>query len=153
MTSRRRFPTRKKHGMQINHAHINGHHIRYGVRPGDPDRMPLLILNGLGANIELAKPFVDALSGPSIVIFDIPGVGGSPTPSWPYRPSSVARLAAALLDHLGHARADVLGVSWGGVIAQQFAFQHASRCRRLVLAATTMGALMIPGSPSVLVKM
>lgn len=139
--------------MQIDHVRIQGHDIRYGVRPGDPERVPLLILNGLGANIELAKPFVDALPGPSIAIFDVPGVGGSPTPPWPYRPSSVARLAAELLDHLGYARADVLGVSWGGIIAQQFALQHASRCRRLVLAATAMGAIMIPGKPSVLLKM
>src|SRR4051794_12241376 len=153
MTTRRRSPMHRKHDMQINHAQIDGHSVRYGHRLGDPERVPLLILNGLGANIELARPFIEALSGPSIVIFDVPGVGGSPTPTWPYRPSSVARLAAALLDHLGYARADVLGVSWGGLVAQQFAFQHPSRCRRLVLAATTTGALMVPGSLSVLVKM
>jgi poly(3-hydroxyalkanoate) depolymerase len=47
----------------------------------------------------------------------------------------------------------VLGVSWGGAIAQQFAFQHAARCRRLVLAATSPGALMVPAHPSVLMKM
>ena len=47
----------------------------------------------------------------------------------------------------------MLGVSWGGAIAQQFAFQHPTRCRRLVLAATATGALMVPGRPSVLVKL
>ncbi|HEY2907113.1 MAG TPA: poly(3-hydroxyalkanoate) depolymerase [Vicinamibacterales bacterium] len=139
--------------MQIDHARIAGHWIRYGVRKGDSARAPLLIFNGLGANIELALPFIDALPGPSIVIFDVPGVGGSPAPPSPYRPASVARLAAALLDHLGYGQTDVLGVSWGGAIAQQFAFQHRSRCRRLVLAATAPGALMVPGHPSVLLKM
>ena len=139
--------------MRIEHAHIHGHRIRYGLRLGDPERVPLLILNGLGANIELAEPFIHALTGPTVAIFDVPGVGGSPTPPSPYRPSGVARLAEGFLDHLGYARADVLGVSWGGAIAQQFAFQHASRCRRLVLAATAAGALMVPGSPSVLMKM
>ena len=139
--------------MKIAYAHLRGHHIRYAVRSGDPQRVPLLILNGLGANIELAQPFIDALSGPSIAIFDVPGVGGSPTPPSPYRPWGIARLAAALLDHLGYARADVLGVSWGGAIAQQFAFQYPARCRRLVLAATATGALMIPATPSVLMKM
>ena len=139
--------------MRIDHARVAGHRIRYAIRSGDRERVPLLILNGLGANIELAKPFIDALIGPAIVIFDVPGVGGSPAPPSPYRPSAVARLAAELLDQLGYARADVLGVSWGGAIAQQFAFQYPSRCRRLVLAATATGALMVPASPSVLLKM
>ena len=83
----------------------------------------------------------------------MPGVGGSPTPPSPYRPAGIARIAAGLLDHLGHAEADVLGVSWGGAIAQQFAFQYPSRCRRLVLAATAPGALMVPGHPSALLKL
>jgi poly(3-hydroxyalkanoate) depolymerase len=139
--------------MRIEHTSIRGHRIRHGVRPGDRARTPLLILNGLGANIELAQPFIDALAGPTIAIFDVPGVGGSPTPRLPYRPSSVARLAKGLLDHLGFDEADVLGVSWGGAIAQQFAMQHAERCRRLVLAATAPGAFMVPGHPSVLLKM
>jgi poly(3-hydroxyalkanoate) depolymerase len=139
--------------MRIAHADVLGHRIRYGLRAGARNRGSLLILNGLGANIELAQPFIDALPGPTIVIFDVPGVGGSPTPSLPYRPSTVARLAACLLDHLGIDKVDLLGVSWGGVIAQQFAVQYASRCRRLVLAATAAGALMVPGNPTVLLKM
>jgi poly(3-hydroxyalkanoate) depolymerase len=44
-------------------------------------------------------------------------------------------------------------VSWGGALAQQFAFQEATRCRRLVLAATSPGHLMVPGRPTVLLKM
>jgi poly(3-hydroxyalkanoate) depolymerase len=87
------------------------------------------------------------------IIFDVPGVGGSPPPSSPYRPSSIARLAAQLLIRLGHKRADIGGVSWGGGMAQQFAHQNYDMCRRLVLAATSPGALMIPGSPRVLWKM
>jgi poly(3-hydroxyalkanoate) depolymerase len=139
--------------MRTDHARIHGRRIRYGVRLGDSTRPPLLILNGLGANIELAEPFVDALRGPSILTFDVPGVGESPAPLSPYRPAAIARLALGLLDHLGYAEADVLGVSWGGVIAQQFAIQYPSQCRRLVLAATSVGALMVPGNPSAVLKM
>ena len=139
--------------MQIDQLDIQGRRIRYAVRRGSPARTPLLFLNGLGANIELAQPFIDALAEPTVVIFDVPGVGGSPTPAMPYRPSTIARLAARLLDHLGFDEVDVLGVSWGGVIAQQFALQHARRCRRLVLAATAPGLVMVPGRPSVLLKM
>jgi poly(3-hydroxyalkanoate) depolymerase len=146
-------PARSRRLLRIDYARIGGHSVRYAVRPGDPDRTPLLFLNGLGANIELALPFIDALATPTVAIFDVPGVGGSPTPPSPYRPSSIAKLAAALLDHLSLREADVLGVSWGGAIAQQFAFQHRSRCRRLILAATAPGALMVPAHPSVLIKM
>lgn len=136
--------------MRIDHARIDDRSIRYGIRSGDPSRPPLLLLNGLGANIELVQPFVDALRGPTVVTFDAPGVGGSPAPLSPYRPAGVARLAARLLEHLGYHQADVLGVSWGGAIAQQFAFQYPARCRRLVLAATAPGVTMIPGSVSAL---
>jgi poly(3-hydroxyalkanoate) depolymerase len=139
--------------MRIARARLGRHDIRYGIRAGDTSRTPLLLLNGLGANIELAQPFIDALPGPDIVIFDVPGVGGSPTPFLPYRPATIANIAADLLDHLGHEVADVLGISWGGAIAQDFAMRHPARCRRLVLVATAPGALMVPGNPRVLLKM
>jgi poly(3-hydroxyalkanoate) depolymerase len=139
--------------MRIAHTRIGGQRIRYGVRAGDRKRPPLLLLNGLGANIELAQPFIDALPRRTTIIFDVPGVGGSPAPRMPYRPATVAHLATELLDHLDHDTVDVLGVSWGGAIAQQLAFRHHARCRRLVLAATTPGAVMVPANPSVLVHM
>jgi pimeloyl-ACP methyl ester carboxylesterase len=87
------------------------------------------------------------------IIFDVPGVGGSPRPLLPYRPSTLARLAAGLVAELGYAEIDVAGVSWGGGIAQQFAHQYPKLCRRLVLAATAPGFTMVPASPSVLWKM
>jgi poly(3-hydroxyalkanoate) depolymerase len=127
--------------------------LRVGVRRSETAHPPLLIFNGIGANIELVEPFLAALDGRETIVFDAPGVGGSPAPWMPYRPSTLARMSARLLDHLGHPQVDVLGVSWGGAPAQQFAFQEAKRCRRLVLAATSPGHLMIPGRPSVLLKL
>ncbi len=127
--------------------------LRVGVRRGEKARPALLLFNGIGANIELVEPFLDALEGPEAIIFDVPGVGGSPAPRLPYRPWTLARLSARLLDQLGHDQVDVLGVSWGGALAQQFAFQQAKRCRRLVLAATSPGHLMVPGKLTVLLKM
>jgi poly(3-hydroxyalkanoate) depolymerase len=138
--------------MQIRLHDVGGQTLRVGVRRGDEARPPLLLFNGIGANIELVEPFLDALDGQPAIVFDVPGVGGSPPPRLPYRPSTIARLAAQLLDQLGRQQVDVLGVSWGGALAQQFAFQHRRRCRRLVLAATSPGHLMVPGRPSVLLK-
>jgi len=139
--------------LQIGLYDVGGQSLRVGVRRGDKRRRPLLLFNGIGANIELLEPFLDAFKGPEAIVFDVPGVGGSPTPRLPYRPSTLAKLSARLLDQLGHQQVDVLGVSWGGTLAQQFAFQKADRCRRLVLAATSPGHLMVPGKPSVLLKM
>jgi poly(3-hydroxyalkanoate) depolymerase len=139
--------------VQISLHEIEGQTLRVGVRRGNKARPPLLLFNGIGANIELVEPFLDALAGPEAIVFDVPGVGGSPSPWLPYRPSTLARLSAQLLDKLGHDQVDVLGVSWGGALAQQFAFQHGKRCRRLVLAATSPGHLMVPGKLTVLLKM
>jgi poly(3-hydroxyalkanoate) depolymerase len=139
--------------VQISLHEIEGQTLRVGVRRGNKARPPLLLFNGIGANIELVEPFLDALTGPEAIVFDVPGVGGSPSPWLPYRPSTLARLSAQLLDKLGHDQVDVLGVSWGGALAQQFAFQHGKRCRRLVLAATSPGHLMVPGKLTVLLKM
>jgi poly(3-hydroxyalkanoate) depolymerase len=139
--------------VQIGLRDVGGQTLRVGVRHGEQARPPLLLFNGIGANIELVEPFLDALDGPEAIIFDVPGVGGSPAPILPYRPSTLARLSARLLDQLGHEQVDVLGVSWGGALAQQFAFQQSRRCRRLVLAATSPGHLMVPGKLTVLLKM
>src|SRR5215472_16095707 len=139
--------------MQIGLLDVGGQMLRVGVWRRQQARPPLLLFNGIGANIELVEPFLDALDGPEAIIFDVPGVGGSPAPRLPYRPSMLARLSARLLDQFGHERVDVLGVSWGGALAQQFAFQQGERCRRLVLAATSPGHLMVPGRLTALLKM
>jgi poly(3-hydroxyalkanoate) depolymerase len=139
--------------VQITLHDVGGQTLRVGVRRGDEALPPLLLFNGIGASVEMVAPFIEALDGRAAIIFDVPGVGGSPAPALPYRPSTLARLGARLLDQLGHDQVDVLGVSWGGAPAQQFALQYPARCRRLVLAATSPGHLMVPGRPSVLLKM
>jgi poly(3-hydroxyalkanoate) depolymerase len=111
----------------------------------------LLLCNGIGGSLELLQPFVDALDRRREVIrFDPPGIGGSPAPSVPYHMTTLPGLLAELLDQLGHDSADVLGISWGGGLAQQFAVAHPGRVRRLVLVATGPGALMVPARPRVL---
>jgi poly(3-hydroxyoctanoate) depolymerase len=125
--------------------------IRIAIQPGAGAARPLVLLNGLGANLELLQPFVRAL-GEEIesVRIDLPGVGGSPPPVMLYRMSELARLVTGALDRLGYAEVDVLGISWGGALAQQYAHQYPERCRRLVLVSTATGAVMLPGRPSVL---
>jgi poly(3-hydroxyalkanoate) depolymerase len=133
---------------------IGGHTLRVAVREGAPGWPPLLLCNGIGASLELFQPFVDALDPRRPVIrFDMPGVGGSPAPVIPYHLATLPSLLAGLLDQLGYQQADVLGISWGGGLAQQFALSRPDRVRRLVLVATGPGALMVPGNPRVLLRM
>lgn len=132
---------------------VNGQLLQVAYKSGSKKRPPILLFNGIGASWETAKPFLEALRNTEAIIFDIPGVGGSPAPRFPYRPSTIARLGKHLIAKLGYDRVDVAGVSWGGGMAQQFARQYPAACRKLVLAATSPGAIMVPGRLSVLWKM
>jgi poly(3-hydroxyalkanoate) depolymerase len=124
------------------------------LRPSRQRGTPLLLINGIGASLELLQPLVDELDPALEVIrFDAPGVGGSPLPAAPYRFTGLCGLIARLLTALGHDRADVLGISWGGAVAQHFAAFQRSRCRRLVLVSTATGALMVPARPAVLARL
>ncbi|HLQ57274.1 MAG TPA: poly(3-hydroxyalkanoate) depolymerase [Streptosporangiaceae bacterium] len=137
---------------------VDGQQLRIAVRPARrrarPARTPLLLINGIGASLELLEPFVDELDRALEVIrFDVPGVGGSPLPTVPYRFTGLCRLIARMLTTVGYDRVDVLGISWGGGVAQHFAAFQRSRCRRLVLVSTATGALMVPARPAVLARM
>lgn len=140
---------------EIRTISVRGAKIKVAVRPGRGDpRTPLFMLNGIGASLELLEPFVREVDPAIEVIrFDPPGVGGSAPPPGPYRFGGLCRLVADLLTELGHPVADVLGISWGGAVAQHFAAFQRARCRKLVLAATATGALMVPAKPSVLMHM
>jgi len=124
-----------------------------GADKGYGKRTPLLFFNGIGANLEIAQTFADTFTGRDIITFDMPGVGGSPDPVMPYRPWWVAKAAKQILTENGYDRVDVLGVSWGGGPAQQFAWQNAKMTKRLVLCATTTGVTMVPGKPAAISKM
>jgi poly(3-hydroxyoctanoate) depolymerase len=116
---------------------------------------PLLLLTGIGASLELAAPFERALHpfGIQTIAVDAPGTGESAPYPRPRRMSGLARTIEGVLDALGHQRVDLLGVSFGGVLAQQLAHQAPARVRRLVLAATGPGLGGIPASPRVLLAL
>ena len=127
-----------------------GQRIRVNVRPGSG--VPLVLCNGIGASLEVLDPLVEQLDT-TVIRFDVPGTGGSPTSIAPYGFPYLAWVLGRLLSKLEIGVVDVLGLSWGGALAQQFAFQNPRRCRRLVLAATGTGVLMVPAHPRVLAKM
>lgn len=150
----RGWPGRTAASGQMRTVTVCGRSLRVAVRRGNLKSPPLLLCNGIGASLELLQPFVDALDPRrEVVRFDMPGVGGSPLPVVPYHMTTLAPMLSGLLDQLGYSRADVLGISWGGGLAQQFAVQRPRRVRRLVLVATAPGSLMVPGHPRVVLRM
>jgi poly(3-hydroxyalkanoate) depolymerase len=131
---------------------VDGVRLRAAIRGTG---RPLLLLMGIGGNLEMWAPFEEALDPRVIqtITVDAPGTGGSSGYRLPRRMSGLARTMDAMLDTLGLDRVDVLGVSFGGVLAQQLAHQAPGRVRRLVLAATGPGLGGVPGSPRVLLRL
>jgi pimeloyl-ACP methyl ester carboxylesterase len=120
---------------------VRGLNVRVRVS-GDGE--PLLLLNGLTRPLESWEPLTAALRGRTVVSFDAPGVGGSPTPILPLSIQMLAALATSLLDEVGMEQVDVLGFSHGGAIAQQLAVDAPERVRRLVLVSTSCGVGATP---------
>ena len=136
---------------------VRGIAVRVSERPARGRHAacpPLLLCNGIGASLEALQPLVDGLHPDrGVVRFDVPGVGGSPLPPFPYSLVALTSWVGALMARLDHREFDVLGLSWGGGLAQQLALQSRRRVRRVVLVATGTGSLMVPGHPRVLARM
>jgi poly(3-hydroxyalkanoate) depolymerase len=151
---------------------VAGRRIRVAVRPGTGASgatggsdaasagRPLVLVNGIGASLELLEPLVDAMEPRrEVVRFDVPGIGGSQGSTLPLPMTALSALLADLLDQLdgltgaSHQVVDVLGLSWGGGIAQQFALQYPRRVGRLVLVSTGTGVMMVPARIGVLARM
>ena len=140
---------------EFSEHHVVGHTFRVAHWRADErcSARPLLFFTGIGAHIELLAPVAERLRGRDVITFDIPGTGGTPDFDRPYRLSSMADAARQIVSAMGFTQVDVMGVSWGGMLAQEFAYRHREAVGRLVLAATGAGLPMIPGSPSTLLKM
>lgn len=132
------------------HVHVGGTELFIrDIGEGDP----VVLFNGIGAHVEMWHPLEHMLEGMRIVSFDAPGSGRSQTRPVPFTMRDLARLVERLFDELELGRADVIGYSFGGALAQQFAVQVPERIRRLVLAATIPGWGGVPGRLAALLSM
>ncbi len=112
---------------------------------------PLLLINGIGATVDMLDATIAVLArGSRTIAFDAPGAGRSSTPILPLSMASVARVARDRHDELGHAQADVLGFSHGGLVAQELAHLAPERVRRLALVSTACGWGSRIGDPAAL---
>ena len=103
------------------------------------DGPPLVLLPGLGMRIDQWAPYLPALgAGRRVIALDVRGGADSESPPGPYSTRQMAADTAQALDELGVRRADILGISMGGFIAQWLALDHPARIRCLVLALTAL---------------
>jgi 3-oxoadipate enol-lactonase len=119
------------------HTDAPGFRMAYELRGRG---FPLLLVNGLGSDRSEWLAQVPAFAAHfRVIAFDNRGSGESDTPPGPYATAGMADDAVALLSFLGVERAHVLGVSLGGMIAQEVALRHPGCVERLVLACTAPG--------------
>lgn len=117
---------------------VNGGCAFAGEVHGEGPRV--LFLNGSGATIELVRPLVEILARRlTVAIHDQRGLGRTEIPDGPYSMAQYADDARAFLDHLGWESCRVLGISFGGMVAQELAVTWPGRVERLVLACTSAG--------------
>ena len=155
MATRKRAGNAKRRLPEINMETVGAYTLRVGYWPAEraSNKRPLLFFNGIGANMELAFGLGEWIRDREIITFDMPGIGESEPARFPYRPWMMARAARQLCDRYGMGDVDVMGVSWGGAMAQQYAFQYRNSVGKLILCATTAGMTMVPGKISAISKM
>jgi 3-oxoadipate enol-lactonase len=110
----------------------------YWERTGSGPR--LLYCNGSGTTLEAARPVLDLLAAEfDLLTWDYRGLGRSAPLTGPYTMADLAADAAGVLDVAGWATCRMLGVSFGGMVAQEFAVTYPERVERLALACTSAG--------------
>ena len=98
---------------------------------------PFVIINGHGGSVEFLYRTIPVYSGEyQLILFDNRGAGRSDTPDTPYTTKMMADDLAGLLDTIGIDSIHLMGISMGGMIAQQFALLYAERTRSLILGCT-----------------
>jgi pimeloyl-ACP methyl ester carboxylesterase len=123
-------------------ARVGPRELPVSIHRVDTEALPLLMFHGVGAEYERWGSFRDSLNRTTIA-FDVRSEHLGRLPSL----RKYARFAAAVLSDLGFDRVDVLGLSWGGMLAQQLVRDHPSRVRRLVLASASPGFFSVPAGP------
>ena len=100
----------------------------------------VLFFNGSGGSIEGSQLLINAFAKTcQVLAHDQRGLGKTSVPDGPYSMADYAHDAAALLDHVGWQTTNIVGLSFGGMVAQEFAVTFPDRVDRLVLMCTSAG--------------
>jgi 3-oxoadipate enol-lactonase len=111
----------------------------YAERAGSGER--LLLISGTGGDLRNKPSVFDGPLGSrfDVLAYDQRGLGQSAVPDGPYTMADYADDADALLAKVGWDDCLVVGISFGGMVAQEFTIRHPQRVRRLVLVCTSSG--------------
>ena len=117
--------------------HVNGVELYWEQRGSGPR---LLFCNGSGTTLQTVRPLLDVIAGKfDLLAWDYRGLGRSAPLTGPYAMADLAADAVGLLELAGWDVCRVLGVSFGGMVAQDFAVTNPERVERLALACTSAG--------------
>ncbi|MCI5047608.1 MAG: alpha/beta fold hydrolase [Aquisalinus sp.] len=123
------------------YMNLLGNTVRALYRNANDEKRPLLVCNGLGQAVEVLFPLLEQFPDRPVIVFDAVGVGKSSVPGTPLSIPEHAKVAKALLTELDVDEYDVLGISWGGSVTQQLAFDDSCSCKKLILAVTSAGGI------------
>jgi len=118
-------------------AHVNGVDLAYQLHGSGPR---VLLANGSGTTMESMQALISILDdGLELLTFDYRGLGASGPAPAPYDTATCAADTIGLLDHVGWDTTRVIGVSFGGMVAQELAVTVPDRVERLALLCTSPG--------------
>jgi pimeloyl-ACP methyl ester carboxylesterase len=121
----------------MHRAEVGGLSVAY-ERAGDGP--PMILLHGFTHDSRAWRPQLQSLADQfTVIAWDAPGAGHSPDPPETFGIGDWADCLAAFFDAVGVDSAHIVGLSWGGLLAQEFYRRHAARVRSLVLADTYAG--------------
>lgn len=122
---------------KMERARINGVELAYELHGTGT---PIVMIHGAQGDQSMFSGFAPQFARDyRVLTFDQRGSGLSEKPDMPYSIAMIADDTAALMDHVGFAKAHIVGVSMGGMIAQEFAIRHPGKVISLVLGCTTPG--------------
>ena len=122
---------------ELTRAEVNGHSVAYRDLGEGP---PLVLLHGFLCDSRCWRRQLEDLSDSfRVVAWDAPGAGSSSDPPDPFTSTGWAQCLGAFLDLVGIERAQILGLSWGGILGQEFYRLYPDRVLALILCDTYAG--------------
>ncbi len=135
------------------HERVVAGNVEMAVTTYDGPGHPLVLINGLGTHQQMWNPLVHGLAHSKVITFDFPGIGRSHVLGVPQSMARFADLVERIIDQLGYDQPDILGYSFGGMVAQQFAHSRPDRVRRMTLVGTAPGVGAVVGYPSAMLAL